>query len=281
MAARFRSKLFVPCSRPALFAKALAGEADAISFDLEDAVPDDGKDAARQALAQLLASDAVRASGKILIVRVNAADTPHFAADAAVLSNAPIHLVNMPKIDNPAAVRGAAAALEAHGVTAPLLVNIESATGLANAAAIAAAHPRVAGLQVGLNDLFASMGIDRTDPRHVHAALWSVRLASGAAGCMALDGAWPDLADDEGFRAEAALARSLGYAGKSCIHPRQVPIANAVFDDRDQLTQARRLLDAADVAAREGLGAFTFDGRMVDRPMIDQARALLARERPA
>lgn len=281
MAARIRSKLFVPCSRPPLFAKALAGEADAISFDLEDAVPDDGKDAARQALAEILASDLLRASGKTIIVRVNAADTPHFAADAAALAGAPIDLVNLPKIDDAAAVLHAVDALEAHGVTAPLLLNIESATGLAQAAAIARAHPRVAGLQVGLNDLFASMGIDRADPRHVHAALWSVRLASGAAGCLALDGAWPDLTDDEGFRAEAALARSLGYAGKSCIHPRQVLVANAVFDDGDRLTEARRLLAAADIAAREGRGAFTLDGRMVDRPMIDQARALLAGERPA
>ncbi len=281
MAARIRSKLFVPCSRPALFAKALAGEADAISFDLEDAVPDDGKDAARQALADVLASDAVRASGKTIIVRVNAPDTRHFAADAAVLAGAVIDMVNLPKIDDAAAVRHAAAALDDEGVPAPLLLNIESAAGLAHAAAIAAAHPRVAGLQVGLNDLFASMAIDRADPRHVHAALWSVRLASGAADCLALDGAWPHLTDDEGFRAEATLARSLGYVGKSCIHPRQVPIANAVFDDGDRLAQARRLLDAAEVAARKGHGAFTLDGRMVDRPMIEQARVLLAGDRPA
>ncbi|MBB4155531.1 citrate lyase subunit beta/citryl-CoA lyase [Sphingomonas jinjuensis] len=281
MAARIRSKLFVPCSRPALFAKALAGEADAISFDLEDSVPEDSKETARQALADILASDLLRASGKTIIVRLNAVDTPHFAADAAVLAGAPIDLVNLPKIDNAAAVRHAAAALDGHGVDAPLLLNIESAAGVAQATTIAGAHPRVAGLQVGLNDLFASMGIDRADPRHAHAALWSVRLASGAAGCLALDGAWPDLTDDEGFRAEAALARSLGYAGKSCIHPRQVPIANAVFDDGDRLAQARRLLAAAEGAAREGRGAFTLDGRMVDRPMIDQARALLAGERPA
>lgn len=271
-----RSKLFVPCSRPELFAKALAGPADAISFDLEDAVPEAGKAAARDVLTDALRSDAVRACPKTVIVRVNAPATPHFRADIAALTGCRVDLVNLPKVEAPADVAAAVAALDDAGVDARLLVNIESARGLAAAPAIAGAHGRVAGVQVGLNDLFASLGIDRREPRHVHAALWSIRMASGTAGCFAYDGAWPDLADEDGFRREAELARSLGYLGKSCVHPRQVPIANAVFDAGDAVGAARRLLAAAEAAEREGRGAFALEGRMIDRPAIEQARAVLA-----
>lgn len=270
-----RSKLFVPCSRPELFAKALAGDADAISFDLEDAVPDAGKAVARAALVDVLRSDAVRRSAKTIIVRVNARGSAHHDADLAALAGCRVDLVNLPKVEDAGSVIAVVAALDRAGVGAGLLVTIESARGQAEAAAIAGAHPRVAGLQAGLNDLFASLGVERRDPRHVHAALWTMRLGAGAAACFAYDGAWPDLTDDDGFRREAELARSLGYLGKSCVHPRQVPIANAVFDARDAVAAARRLLAAADAAAAQGRGAFTLDGRMIDRPAIEQARALL------
>lgn len=267
-----RSKLFVPCARPELFAKALAGDADALSFDLEDSVPEAGKSAARAALVEFLAAGAARASGKILIVRVNGFDTAHFAADIAALVGVSVDLVNLPKVEDAGAVLAAVAA----GIAGPLLLNIETAIGLRNAHAIAAAHPHVAGLQVGLNDLFAAMDIDRCDSRAVHAALWDVRMASGAAGCFAYDGAWPDLADMDGFRTEAEMARRLGYRGKSCIHPAQVGIANAVFDADAALATARRIVAAAAAADATGHGAFVVDGKMIDRPAIAQALAMIA-----
>lgn len=272
-----RSKLFVPCSRPDFFAKALAGEADALSFDLEDAVPVEGKGAARARLVECLGSDAAKASAKKLIVRVNAADTPWFADDVAALAGLRVHLVNLPKVEAPDVVRTVAAQLAAAGITAGLLVNIESACGLTRAAAIADADPGVIGLQVGLNDLFAALDMDRRDARHVHAALWSIRLAAGAANRIAYDGAWPDLADEDGFRQEALLARSLGYLGKSCIHPRQVTIANAVFDRGADLARSRRLLAAASEAEAQGHGAFVFEGAMADAPAVAAARDLLRR----
>lgn len=267
-----RSKLFVPAARPDFFAKALASDADALSFDLEDSVPADAKAAARVRLAELLASDAVRASAKTIIVRVNGLDTPDFADDIAALRNARVDLVNLPKCEDAAAIEAAAAAI---GDTR-LLPTIETPRALANAAAIAA-HPAVAGLQVGLNDLFATLGIERRHVAHVHAALWTIRMAAGAGGCVAIDGAWPDMADAAGFRAEAELARSMGYAGKSCIHPTQVAVANAVFGhDPATVDRARRIVAAGEDAAAAGRGAFILDGEMIDRPAIEQARALLA-----
>lgn len=272
-----RSKLFIPCSRPDFFAKALAGEADALSFDLEDAVPAGDKAAARARLVEWLRSDAAAASAKTLVVRVNAPDTAFFADDLAALAGLRIDILNLPKAETADAVRAVAAQMEAAGIAARLLVNIETASGMARAAAIAHAHPRVMGLQVGLNDLFASLGADRRDPRHVHAALWAIRLAAGEASRIAYDGAWPELADDAGFRAEAELARSLGFLGKSCIHPRQVAIANGVFDRGDEITRAKRLLAAAAEAEARGRGAFMFEGAMADAPAIAAARETVRR----
>lgn len=272
-----RSKLFVPCSRPEFFAKALAGEADALSFDLEDSVPEDGKTAARERLAELLCSDAAAASTKKMIVRVNAADTPHFAHDLAALAGVRIDLLNLPKADAADDVSRAVDQMDAAGVTADVLANIETPVGLRNVDQIAGAHPRVVGVQVGLNDLFAALRIDRRDQRHVHAALWAIRIgaASAVEPVFAYDGAWPDLGDDAGYRAEARLARSLGYLGKSCIHPRQVAAANEVFDRNADLARARRLLLAATEAADAGHGAFRFEGMMVDEPAIAAARTLV------
>lgn len=268
-----RSKLFVPCSRPEFFDKALASAADALSFDLEDSVPADGKAAARERLAAFLAGDGARGTAKRIIVRVNDPAGPDFTADLDAISSCRVDMINLPKIEDAPSLIAAAYRVD---TPASLLVNIETPHALMHAAEIANAHPRVAGLQVGLNDLFATLGGDRRDPRSVHAALWHIRLAAAAAGVFAYDGAWPDLADEAGFRAEAEMAHALGYLGKSCIHPRQIGAANQVFDHTLDRAAARRLVAAAQAAALDGRGAFLFEGRMVDRPMIVQAQALLA-----
>jgi citrate lyase subunit beta/citryl-CoA lyase len=281
-----RSKLFVPGCRPELFAKALAGEADAISFDLEDAVPYDAKAAARDAVAACLSSDSARASGKVLIVRINAADSAHFADDLAVIASAGADMINLPKAESAQAVRDAVAALEAveaaQGVTnaAALLLNIETPRGLREAASIAAAHARVAGLQLGLGDLFEPPGIARRDSSNVHAAMFAMRMAAAEAGVFACDAAFADLRDTDGYRAEAEMAKRLGYCGKTCIHPSQVALANAVFRASDaELANAQRIVAAARDAAERGAGAFVVDGRMIDAPFLRRAQNVLAAAR--
>ncbi|MEG0186350.1 MAG: CoA ester lyase [Stenotrophomonas sp.] len=277
-----RSKLFVPGARPELFDKALASAADALSFDLEDSVPEAGKQAAREHLASFLARADVLASNKLLIVRTNATDSPHFAADLAAMAVPGLWLLNIPKVESAAQVRQLVVALEraeaANGVTRPigLLLNIETPRGLRLAAELAGAHPRVAGLQLGLGDLFAPNGIART-PANVHAVLFAVKMAATEAGVFACDGAWPDVADAEGFRTEAMLAQQLGYIGKSCIHPRQVGQANTIFSVAEaELDEARRIVAAAQAASDLGRGAFLFEGRMIDVPYLRRAEALLA-----
>jgi len=278
-----RSKLFVPGSRPELFAKALSGAADALSFDLEDAVAEERKAEARARVGELLRSAAAQATGKTLIVRVNAIDTAHFEADIAAVVCEGLHLLNLPKAESVGQVRAAAAALEAaeraNGVTRPvrLMLNVESPRGLREAAAMAQAHPRVAGLQLGFGDLFEPLGIARRDAANVHAAMFAMRMAAGEAGVFACDAAFADVQDAQGYLAEAEMARRLGYLGKSCIHPSQVALAHQVFrPPQAEIERALRIVEAARDAQARGVGAYMVDGRMVDGPFVRGAEAVLA-----
>jgi len=271
-----RSKLFVPCTRPELLGKALATNADALSFDLEDSVPSNSKADARDRLVQWLKSDEVLRSSKTIIVRVNGPKTDFFDSDARALAGLRVDLINIPKIDSPQEVCATAELLAQLDVSARMLINLETPAGIHRASEIAGAHPNVAGLQVGLNDLFAPLGIERRNLMHAHSIMLAIRLAAGAS-LFAVDGAWPDLDDEEGLRAEAVLARSLGFIGKSCIHPRQVPIVNEVFEDSVEVARARRLVKAAADAEASGQGAFLFEGSMADAPAIEAARVLLRR----
>lgn len=278
-----RSKLFVPGSRPEFFPKALASAADAISFDLEDAVAEDRKAEARELVGRALASTEFAASRQVVIVRVNALGTPHFAADLAAVVSPRLDLLNVPKVESPDDIRAVAAAIapieKSRGLAQPvrLLANIESPRGLRRAAEIALADPRIAGLQLGLGDLFEPLGLDRTDAAAVHHVQLAVRLAAGEAGLWALDTGFGAIKDTDGYRREALQAKRLGYLGKTCLHPSQVAIANEVFRPTDdEIAQARRIVEAAREAKAKGLGAFLVDGRMIDPPFLRRAEALAA-----
>ena len=281
-----RSKLFVPASRPELFAKALAGDADALSFDLEDAVQESRKADARRTLEEFLRQVSGQPPGKILIVRVNGLTTPHFEADLRAVAWPGVDMINLPKPQSAEDVRAAAAALarvEAErriGRPIGILANIESPRGLRLALEIATAHPRVVGLQLGLGDLFEPYGIDRADARAVHATQLTVRVAAAEAGIWACDTVYGTVTDPEGFTREAEAARRLGFIGKSCIHPTQVPLANTVFRPSNaEIAAALRVVEAARGAERNGVGAFLVDGRMIDIPFVKRAEAILAAAR--
>jgi citrate lyase subunit beta/citryl-CoA lyase len=246
-------------------------------------VPAGVKPAARADVAAFIASDAVGNAAKSIIVRVNAPDTEWFADDLAAVLVPGLTLLNVPKIESAEALLEVVATLEhlerTRGLDSPvgLLVNIETPKALGNAASIAAAHPRVAGLQLGLADLFEPHGIDRGDAAAVHAAMFAMKMASAAAGVFAVDAAFAAIDDPAGYEVEARMARRLGYIGKSCIHPRQVALANAVFaPSADEIASARRIVAASLAAGRAGHGAFVVDGRMVDLPFLKRAQALLA-----
>jgi citrate lyase subunit beta/citryl-CoA lyase len=283
MSLALRSKLFVPGSRPELFGKAWGSAADALSFDLEDSVPDTHKAQARSAVRAALQSDAAQASSKTRIVRVNALDSPHFEADVHAVALPGVHLLNLPKPRSAQDVHLAADALAraeaANSVLQPigLLLNIESAKALRLAHELAAAHPRVMGLQLGLGDLFEPLAISRSDAHAVQQAMFALRMAAGEAGVLALDSAFADLQDAQGYRAEAERARRMGFVGKSCIHPSQVALANAVFCPTDaEIAHALAVVSAAAEARHLGHGAYVVHGKMVDGPFEQRAHDIVA-----
>lgn len=275
-----RSKLFVPGSRPELFPKALASQADALSFDLEDSVTEDRKAEARRLIGQTLQSPDFAATRKILLVRVNGLTTPYFTADLATVVGPRLDLLNLPKVESAediCTVVKALARLEAErGLARPIgiLANVESPRGLRFAAEIACADQRVVGLQIGFADLLEPLGIDRTDAAAIHQLQLAVRLAAGEAGIWACDAVYGVIKDPDGFRTEALAAKRLGYIGKSCIHPSQIALANEVFrPTEEEIAFAARVVEAA---GRTSAGAFTIDGRMIDAPFIKRAHAVLA-----
>jgi citrate lyase subunit beta/citryl-CoA lyase len=277
-----RSKLFVPGSRPELFDKALASAADAISFDLEDAVVEESKAQARAMVGDYLERTA-GARSKTMIVRVNGMQSNQLDADLEAVVRRGLDLINLPKVESPDEIVALADRLakieNRRDLTHPvgILANIESARGLRCAAAIATAHSRVAGLQIGYADLFVPSGIDRRYEPAIDYVRIQVRLAATEAGIDAYDGAFTDLHDMDGFRAEAEASRRLGYAGKSCVHPRQIDVANGVFRPSDaEIAHARAVVEATRTAISAGRGAFVVDGRMVDGPLITRAETIVA-----
>jgi citrate lyase beta subunit len=278
-----RSKLFVPASRPELFAKALASEADAISIDLEDAVHESRKAQARAAVTEFLESAALATTARVVIVRVNALATAHFDADLNAVVRPRLDILNLPKAESADDVRAAAAALvryeSGRGIERPIgiLANIESPRGLRRAAEIASADARVVGLQLGLGDLFEPLGMDRQDATTVHYVQLAVRLAAADAGIPAYDTAFATVSDLDGYRKEAQRAHRLGYAGKSCIHPSQIPIANEVFRPSDEeIARAVRVVNAWREAETKGIAVLTVDGKMIDLPFAQRAQAIVA-----
>ncbi|WP_414474695.1 HpcH/HpaI aldolase/citrate lyase family protein [Microvirga sp. M2] len=277
-----RSKLFVPGSRPELFAKAVASAADALSFDLEDAVAADRKAEARTAVGSFLRGRPTE-NRQIVVVRSNGLSSGLFEDDLKVIVGPGLDVLNLPMVESGDEVREAARALArleaAAGMERPIgiLANIETPKGLRLAADIATADPRIVGLQIGYADLFEPCGIDRSDPKALSYVRMAIRLSAAEAKVPAYDGAYAVVAKPERYREECEEARSLGFSGKSCIHPTQIPIANECFmPRRADIERARRILAAAEKAAAKGVGAFVVDGQMIDEPFLVSARAIVA-----
>jgi citrate lyase subunit beta/citryl-CoA lyase len=263
-----------------LFAKALASAADAISIDLEDAVAE-----ARKAEARAATNEFVRStrSDKRIIVRVNGRATPHFADDVDAVAWPGLDWINLPKTESAEDVLLLAGRLgqreRERDIKQPIgiLATIESPRGLRCAAEIAGADPRVVGLQLGFGDLFEPLGIERSDTSATRSIQLGVRLAAGEAGVWAVDSAYGDVGDPDGYRHEAEAARRLGYIGKSCIHPSQIALANEVFRPSDEeIARAVRVVEAWHQAQHAGIGALLVDGRMIDLPFARGAESVVA-----
>lgn len=269
-----RSYLFVPADRPERYAKALASGADAIVIDLEDAVVPGARPAARVAVAGWLAQAAAGDAGRT-VLRINDVRAPDFADDLSLLAARPPAAVMLPKAEHPDAL----AALRAACPQAALLPLVETARGVQAAAALAGA-PGVIRLVFGTIDYALDMGLEGelAGSLGLDVPATMLALASRAAGIGSpVAGVTTALDDEAALRADVARAQALGFGAKLCIHPVQVARIHAALRPTDrECAWARRVLQAV-AAAPAGHGAVSVDGRMVDRPVIERARRLLAR----
>jgi citrate lyase subunit beta/citryl-CoA lyase len=262
-----RSFRFVPGSAERKLGRALEAGADAVIADLEDAVVAAEKPRARALVAEALAGGA----SCLRLVRVNAAGTSWFADDLAAVGSLGLDGVVLPK----ATPEAAAVAAEA-GV--PVVAIVETAAGLQRAGELAQTTP-VAALVLGAVDLGLALGLEpRPDGLELLVPRSTVVVASAAAGLRGpVDQVWLDVRDDEGLARDCALGRSLGFRGKACIHPAQVPVVNEAFaPSEDEVRRAREVVAAYDRAAAEGTGAVALDGELVDLPVVERARQTLA-----
>ena len=274
----FRSVLYIPGSKARALEKAMGLPADAIIFDLEDAVAPDEKGKARVLLAETLQGRDYGARAKL--VRINALSSEWGAEDLDVIASARPEAILLPKVDTAAHVEDLARRLDARPETAETQIwaMMESPMGVLNALSIAQA-PRMAGVVMGTNDLAKDMGCRfRPDRLPLLSALQLPLMAAKSAGIVAVDGVYNAFKDTEGLRAECEQGRDMGFDGKTLIHPAQLDIANEVFAPTEaEVTTARRQIAAFEEAKARGEGVAVVDGKIVENLHIVTAQQTLAR----
>ena len=296
-----RCQLFGPGSRPAIFEKMASSDADVINLDLEDSVAPTDKDSARANIIKAISD--VDWGDKTLSVRINGLDTPYWYRDVVDLleqAGERLDQIMIPKVGCAAdvyTVDALVTAIEtAKGRTKKISfeVIIESAAGIAHVEEIAAASPRLQAMSLGAADFAASMGMQTTgiggtqenyymlrdgakhwsDPWHW--AQTAIVAACRTHGVLPVDGPFGDFSDDEGYRAQARRAATLGMVGKWAIHPKQIAVANEVFTPSDEaVAEAREILAAMETAKANGEGATVYKGRLVDIASIKQAEVIV------
>ncbi|WP_112321888.1 HpcH/HpaI aldolase/citrate lyase family protein [Oceanibium sediminis] len=270
----YRSVLYMPGSNARALEKARSLAADALILDLEDAVAPDAKDAARDLVCAAIAEGF---GARKVLLRVNGADTPWGSADLEAAIAARPDGILLPKVNGPADIARVAAAMGAdHPST--LWAMIETPRGVLNALAIAEA-PGMEGVVLGTNDLVKDLGArPGPDRAALVPALAQTLLAARACGLVCLDGVYNAFKDEAGLRAEAEQGRSLGFDGKTLIHPAQIAIANEVFGPTEaEIAESKEIADAYEAAREQGKGVAVLNGRIVENLHVETARATLAK----
>ena len=278
----YRSLLFLPGNHPNMLINAGFLGADAVIFDLEDAVSPAEKDAARILVRNTMKYMEL---GCGRIVRINSTDTEYWRTDLdAVIPLCP-NLILLPKtatVDDVLAVDEYMSKVEARcGVecgSVGIIALIETAIGVENAFAIAAASKRVRGLFLGAEDLTADLQCKRTrNGREIEYARTRLIVAARAAGVDVYDTPFTDVNDDQGIIDDAELAKALGFTGKASISPRHVDVINSVFSPSlDEIDYAYEVIDAIERAKAEGKGAISLYGKMIDAPIVARADRTIA-----
>jgi len=290
-----RSELAVPGSNTSFIDKAATSAADVVFLDLEDAVAPADKEQARRTVIEALRDIDWAAKGKTVSVRINGLDTHYMYRDVIdVMEQAGdrLHTILVPKVGLPADLYCVETLItqveQAQGYPnkVGLEALIETALGMANVEAIAAAPGRLEALHFGVADYAASnrartVSIGGLNPNYPgdqwHFALSRMIVAARAYGLRPIDGPFGDFSDPDGYRAGAARAAALGAEGKWAIHPSQVELANEVFSPPEaELQRARRIVEALDEAAAQGKGAAAVEGKMIDAASARMAQTVIA-----
>jgi citrate lyase subunit beta/citryl-CoA lyase len=253
-------------------AKALVAGADAVVIDLEDAVPAERKDAARDLTVALL-DDRAADDGLSVWVRINPPGTEAGRRDVAALAGRRLDGLRVPRVDDPEVVREVA---ERTGARLQLL--LESARGLVRARELAEAHELVTGIGLGEADLAADLLVDR-DEGLTWARGWVVVAARAAGLPSPVQSVWTDVGDPAGLRASCETGRATGFFGRSVIHPRQIDVVHDVYTpSAEEIAAAEGVVaTAAEAAARGEAATLDADGRFVDPAVVARARTVLDR----
>lgn len=283
-----RTSMYVGGTSPVKMIQAGFYNEDCLVYDLEDSVSAGEKDAAR-----LLVYHAVkeqRPKGKYILIRVNGLYSKELDEDLEAAVRAQPDAIRIPKVEYASEVKRVDEIITAIEKKAGLpeggikiWCNIESYLGVMNAQEIASASPRVVAMALGAEDFTASMNAQRTKPGwEIFYARNAVLIACRAAGISAQDAVFSDLNDEEGLKRDLEMTRTLGFDGKTCVHPRQIDTVNACFTPTaKEIRNAQRVLEALEEAARNRTGVCVLDGSMVDKPMELRARAVLAKAKAA
>ena len=279
-----RSMLFVPGSNAAMISNTFIYKPDSIMFDLEDAVALKEKDSARILVAHALQHPLYQEIETV--VRVNPLDSEFGLADLNAVVRAGVYVVRMPKtetaqdvIDMDREITEIEKACGREVGSTKMLAAIESPLGITQANQIAMASKRLIGIALGAEDYVRNLKTERsTEGIELLFARCSILQAARAAGIQAFDTVYSNANNEEGFLAEAALIKQLGFDGKSLINPRQIELLHNLFaPTQKDVDQARRIIDAAEEAERNGLGVVSLNGKMIDAPIIDRAKLVLER----
>ena len=279
---RMRTMLFFFFLQPKMFLNAPVFHPDAILFDLEDAIAVEEKDSARDLLCAALAQ--LDFGSCLIFARINALNTPFGETDVRTIVPAGIRNLRLAMCESPENVLALDQLLEEvereHGIpvgSVKIQCSIETAKGVLHAQEIVKASSRVVSLSFGAEDYTRSMGTARSkSAAELSYARMYLPVVAAEAGISAIDTVWSDLTDECGFEAEVQAAKSLGFTGKSCIHPSQLPVVHRIFTpSEEEVAHARRVVSAMRQAERAGTGVCTVDGKMVDAPVAAKAQRVL------
>ena len=279
MARLFRSLIFVPGNNPRFLEKAKTLSADIVCFDLEDSVPDSEKKNARNLIKGALKTRSQYTSE--VYVRINSPTSGKIQDDLKEIVQKGIDGIVIPKVSNAKELKKiekTLAILEKKQKLQPigLIPSIESAEGVANTHEIASASKRISAIVFGVFDFLNDMGIEYTkQPEGAKFARAKIPIEAKAVGVYALDAIWQDLKDEKGLIEDCKIGKSLGYVGKTIIHPDQILIIHKTFHpNKTELEWAEKVCNTYEKSTKKGKGATTVDGKMIDEVHYKRAKAL-------